>query len=152
MTKSSGFFRDKVLGVFNYNELMIDLMKRKRFDISGVPEKVFMTASQLEQLNRRGHALGLHSDTHPTQFKLLSREAQWREYATNYDFLRNITGIGAKMVAYPCGEYNETTLDILRELEVKVGFRSSLNVPFAKSLLEIPREDHANILAKLERL
>ena len=146
------FFRDKILGTLNYNLLMIDLMKKKRFDTSEVPTKVFMTVSQLEQLNRKGHALGLHSDTHPTQIQSLSREAQMREYTINYDFLRKITGIGAKMVAHPCGEYSETTLGILRELEVGVGFRSSLNIPYIKSLLEIPREDHSNILKKMARI
>lgn len=146
------FFRDKILGPSNYNPLMIDLMKKKMFDTSEVPAKVFMTIPQLEQLNRKGHALGLHSDTHPTQIQSLPKEAQMREYAINYDFLRNITGNGAKMVAHPCGEYSETTLDILHELDVDVGFRSSLSIPYAKSLLEIPREDHSNILKEMTRV
>ena len=140
------FFRDKILGPSNYNLIMIDLMNQKMFDTSEVPTKVFMTVSQLEQLNRKGHTLGLHSDTHPTQIQSLSKEAQVREYMTNYDFLKNITGTGARIVAHPCGQYSETTLEILRQLEVCVGFRSSLNIPYAKSLLEIPRANHSNVL------
>ena len=143
------FFRDKILGPSNYNLIMIDLMNQKMFDASEVPTKVFMTVSQLEQLNRNGHILGLHSDTHPTQIQSLSKEEQVREYTTNYDFLRSITGTGARIVAHPCGQYSETTLEILNQLEVVVGFRSSLNIPYAKSLLEIPREDHSNVLKKL---
>ena len=130
---------------------MIDLMNKKMFDTSEVPTKVFMTVTQLEQLNQKGHTLGLHSDTHPTQIQSLSKEAQVREYTTNYDFLKNITGAGAIVVAHPCGEYSETTLEILHKLEVGVGFRSSLNIPYAKSLLEIPREDHSNILKNMVR-
>ena len=145
------FFRDKILGPSNYNQIMIDLMNKKMFDTSEVPTKVFMTVTQLEQLNQKGHTLGLHSDTHPTQIQSLSKEAQVREYTTNYDFLKNITGAGARMVAHPCGEYSETTLEILHQLEVGVGFRSSLNIPYAKSLLEIPREDHSNILKNMVR-
>ena len=145
------FFRDKILGPSNYNLIMIDLMNQKMFDTSEVPTKVFMTVSQLEQLNRKGHTLGLHSDTHPTQIQSLSKEAQVREYTTNYDFLENITGTGATIVAHPCGQYSETTLEILHQLEVGVGFRSSLNIPFAKSLLEIPREDHSNILKNMAK-
>ena len=145
------FFRDKILGPSNYNQIMIDLMNKKKFDTSVVPTKVFMTVPQLEQLNRKGHTLGLHSDTHPTQIQSLSKEAQVREYTTNYDFLENITGTGATIVAHPCGQYSETTLEILHQLEVGVGFRSSLNIPFAKSLLEIPREDHSNILKNMAK-
>jgi peptidoglycan/xylan/chitin deacetylase (PgdA/CDA1 family) len=145
------FFRDKILGPSDYNLIMIYLMNKKMFNTSEVPTKVFMTVPQLEQLSRKGHALGLHSDTHPTQIQSLSKEAQVREYTTNYDFLKNITGTGASMVAHPCGQYSETTLEILHQLEVSVGFRSSLNVPYAKSLLEIPREDHSNILKKMVR-
>ena len=54
------FFRDKILGPSDYNLIMIDLMNQKMFDTSEVPTKVFMTVSQLEQLNRKGHTLGLH--------------------------------------------------------------------------------------------
>jgi peptidoglycan/xylan/chitin deacetylase (PgdA/CDA1 family) len=145
------FFRDKILGPSNYNLIMIDLMNKKMFDTSEVPTKVFMTVLHLEQLNQKGHTLGLHSDTHPTQIQSLSKEAQVREYTTNYDFLKNITGTGARIVAHPCGQYSETTLEILHQLEVDVGFRSSLSIPYAKSLLEIPREDHSNILKNMMR-
>jgi peptidoglycan/xylan/chitin deacetylase (PgdA/CDA1 family) len=143
------FFRDQILGPSKYDSIMTDLMFNKKFNSSEVPAKVFMTIPQLEQLYRQGHALGLHSDTHPTQIHTLSNEAQIREYRTNYDFLKRITGEGAKIVAHPCGQYSKKTLDILNELEVDVGFRSSLSVPYAKSLLEIPREDHSNILKKM---
>lgn len=146
------FFRDKILGPLKYNMLMIGLMKKKMFDTSVVPTKVFMTVPQLEHLNQKGHSLGLHSDTHPTQIQSLSREAQMREYSNNYDFLRNITGTGAKMVAHPCGEYSEITLNILRKLEVEVGFRCNLSIPYSKSLLEIPRENHSNILKKITKV
>ena len=67
----------------------------------------------------------------------------------NYEFLKNITGNGATMVAHPCGRYSEITLEILNQLEVSLGFRANMTIPFAKSLLEIPREDHANILKKM---
>ena len=143
------FFRDKILGPSKYNLIMVDLMNERLFDTTEVPSKVFMTVPQLEQIHRNGHSLGLHSDTHPTQIQLLSKELQMREYKANYDFLKGITATGAKMVAHPCGEYNETTLEILHQLGVEVGFRSSTYVPYTKSLLEIPREDHSNILKKM---
>ena len=143
------FFRDKVLGPLKYNLIMNELMKQRHFDASDVPAKVFMNVSQLEKLHLGGHSLGLHSDTHPTQMHSLPKNLQFAEYAINHDFLKGITGMEAKMVAHPCGDYNETTLEVLQELEVKVGFRSSMGIPYVKSLLEIPREDHSNIFKKM---
>jgi len=143
------FFRDKVLGPLKYDQIMLELIKQKRFNTSEVPERVFMRIPQLEQLHLNGHSLGLHSHTHPTQMHSLPKELQQVEYKTNYDFLNNVTGTAARMVAHPCGDYNEATLDILRQLEVVVGFRSSMGIPYAKSLLEIPREDHSNILKRM---
>ena len=143
------FFRDYVLGIPDYNLIMTKLMNLKMFIPDKIPAKVFMTVPQLEQLNQNGHALGLHSDTHPTRIELLPKEEQMREYMKNYEFLKNITGNGATMVAHPCGRYSEITLEILNQLEVSLGFRANMTIPFAKSLLEIPREDHANILKKM---
>lgn len=142
------FCRDKILGPFKYNLVMTNLINEKKFDISEVPTKVFMTLPQLVQLNQKGHALGLHSDTHPTQFHLLPQEEQVKEYTVNYDFLKNITDTGAKMMAHPCGQYSATTLEILNQMELRVGFRDNYT-PYTKSLLEIPREDHSNIMKNM---
>ena len=49
-------------------------------------------------------------------------------------------------MSHPCGNYNDDTLKILKELDIKVGFRDSLIPSFIESPLEIPREDHANIV------
>ena len=49
-------------------------------------------------------------------------------------------------MSHPCGNYNENILSYLGSLGIKIGFRSSMNVRSIKSSLEIPREDHANIL------
>jgi peptidoglycan/xylan/chitin deacetylase (PgdA/CDA1 family) len=146
------FFRDNILESLHYHQIMNDLMNKKKFDSTEVTGKVFMTVPHLVELNLKGHALGLHSDTHPTQIQKLPEASQMFEYRTNYDFLKGITGSGPKIVAHPCGQYNQTTLEILNQLEVGIGFRASLNVPYAKSLLEIPREDHSNLLKKMSKI
>ena len=53
-------------------------------------------------------------------------------------------------MSHPSGDYNEDTLKILSDLNIKIGFRSNLKVPFINSNLEIPREDHSNIMNKLK--
>ena len=52
-------------------------------------------------------------------------------------------------MSHPCGEYNETTLPLLDSLGIKIGFRSNMSVRSIKSSLEIPREDHANVLKSM---
>jgi peptidoglycan/xylan/chitin deacetylase (PgdA/CDA1 family) len=146
------FFRDNILEPSNYNQIMNNLMNIKDFDSTRVAEKIFMTVPHLVELNSKGHALGLHSDTHPTQIQKLPEKLQMFEYKTNYNFLMGITGTAPKIVAHPCGQYNQTTLEILNKLEVGIGFRASLNVPYAKSLLEIPREDHSNIVKQMSTI
>lgn len=49
-------------------------------------------------------------------------------------------------MSHPCGKYNKDILKILKKLEIKVGFRDSMSPSNINSNLEIPREDHSNIL------
>jgi hypothetical protein len=51
-------------------------------------------------------------------------------------------------MSHPCNSYNATTLSVLRELGITVGFRA--NMAAGKiSELEYPREDHANLVGAL---
>ncbi len=143
------FFRDKILEHTQYQQIMLYLMNNKGFEPDSTPAKIFMSEIQLSKLNLMGHSIGLHSDTHPTQIGQLSKEKQLNEYLVNYNFLKNVLSLNPKMMAHPCGQYSDITLDILRNLGIELGFRSSMSVPHIKSLLEVPREDHSNIMANL---
>ena len=71
----------------------------------------------------------------------------------NLFLIENIIGEGNCMsMSHPSGDYNEDTLKILSDLNIKIGFRSNLKVPFINSNLEIPREDHSNIMNKLKNM
>jgi hypothetical protein len=54
-----------------------------------------------------------------------------------------------QVVSHPCNSYGNTTLNILEELGVDLGFRSNMSI-LGREGLEFPREDHANILAMME--
>ena len=41
---------------------------------------------------------------------------------------------------------------VLKKLEIKVGFRDSLFPSKIKSVLEIPREDHTNIINNIRKI
>jgi peptidoglycan/xylan/chitin deacetylase (PgdA/CDA1 family) len=143
--KKFRFFRDRILGKDSYTSHMQDLIKISKFDVSSIPEKVFMSIQQLMSLRHSGHKIGLHSDTHPTEIASLSSSAQKLEYSINSNFLLSKVGVKAESMAHPCGSYNLETIEILRELEIKIGFGSSMNANKWGSEFEIPREDHMTI-------
>ncbi len=145
------FFRDRILGKDAYISVMQNLIEIFNFDVSTVPEKVFMTKSQVCSLKKAGHKIGLHSDSHPTDIASLSKSVQRLEYSTNYSFLRSEFEIEADSMAHPCGSYNQDTVEILRDLEVRIGFASSLNSNKWSTEFEVPREDHMTILGLVEK-
>ena len=71
---------------------------------------------------------------------------QKQEYIQNLKILNSILNIQFKAMSHPCGRYNTQTLQILRKLGVKIGFRSTMSKIRNQSTLEIPRNDHMNVL------
>jgi peptidoglycan/xylan/chitin deacetylase (PgdA/CDA1 family) len=88
----------------------------------------------------------MHSHTHPTKMEYLSAAEQRREYGTNHDLLAALLGTRPTTVSHPCNSYSAETLRILADLGVRLGFRADVARPVA-SMLELPREDHANLRA-----
>ena len=141
------FFRDEILGPERYKKLMWGLIESTpQFVLSDIVEALWMKPEGLEKLLSRGHSLGLHSHTHPTRMDLLPDNEQRYEYETNRDWIKTRLGVLPTFVAHPCGQYSKHTLRVLNELGISVGFRSSLTPGSYNSLLEIPREDHANVM------
>ena len=138
------YLRDQFLVPEEYEHSMNNLMASRSFDIAHAKQILWMTEREILDLDARGHVLGLHSFTHPTQMSKLGRDVQHREYLSNYEHLSNLLGRPVRSMSHPCGDYSQTTLGILSELGIEIGFRSSLSVKKILSPLEIPREDHAN--------
>tara|TARA_B110001469_G_C9510004_1_gene254242 strand:+ start:278 stop:583 length:306 start_codon:yes stop_codon:yes gene_type:complete len=95
-----------------------------------------------------GHIIGLHSYSHPTDLKAFLKEEQKTKYRKNFDHFSLVLGSKPRTVSHPCNSYDEKTLEILKELEVTIGFRSNINQS-KFSLLEFLREDHAIIMNKV---
>ena len=109
-----------------------------------------MNENEVKNLYDKGHTIGLHSHSHPTQMSKMCKADQRKEYTTNQQFLSRITCDEVDTVSYPCGSYNQATLDVLSEIGIKMGFRASMEVREIKSPLEIPREDHAVVFAEMQ--
>ena len=106
-----------------------------------------MNEDILKNISKLGHTIGLHSHSHPTKISALNKNEQKTEYEKNLNYLEAILEKKIWSMSHPCGDYNEDTLLVLRKLGIKIGFRSSLSVKSIKTHLEIPREDHTNLIS-----
>lgn len=141
------FVRDEVLGPQRYDALLDQMMDDAGFDISKAAQDLWMNNDDLAALAAEGHAVGLHSNTHPTRLAQLSFHEQTEEYRTNFNHLTQLLGTKPICMSHPCNSYNADTLAILQSLGIRVGFRSNMSDGFA-SPLEFPREDHANLIQR----
>lgn len=144
------YLRDEVWAPHEYEKVMKSLMWAKGFSASDAQQKIYMQPSHLTELHSKGHIIGLHSHSHPTRLDLLSPQKQKEEYQQNLSFLDRVIGQPIRTMSHPCGRYTEDTLEILTQLEISIGFRSSRSVEEARTLLEIPREDHANVVTRMK--
>lgn len=141
------FVRDEVLGPEAYEQVMDRMLAERGMDIAAVSRRLWMTPAHVVQLHREGHVIGLQSHSHPTRLARMSPQQQRDEYTENQRTVRQIIGRPANAVAHPCNSYSPYTLAILRQLGVRVGFRTNMAAREYCSL-EHPRQDHANLMAE----
>jgi len=141
------YLRDIFLGKKAYIKLMKTLMQEKKFNYKEIISRLWMSNKHLVNLKKKGHTIGLHSYSHPTTMKTLSISKQYNEYKKNKDHLEKVLDKNVIFtMSHPCGSYNNETLEILKNLNIKLGFRSNTSIKKINSHLEIPREDHANLV------
>lgn len=145
------YLRDVALGKQKYEQLMVLLMGRKGFDVPAIMPRLWMKEDHLRRLCEAGHIIGLHSYSHPTTMHTLPADQQTMEYTRNIEHLQSVLNKPVTAMSHPCGNYNDDTLLVLRELGIEIGFRSSMSRTEISSLLEIPREDHANVFREMRR-
>jgi peptidoglycan/xylan/chitin deacetylase (PgdA/CDA1 family) len=148
--------RDSVLEPCDYDAIMQELIDERGHTVGSLARDLWMSNDHLQVLGNSGHALGLHSYSHPMLLGEKSPEQQAEEYSKNQMHLTSIVG-PTRSVAYPAGSYSESTLSLLREMGIICGFRSSMSPPRfggsqSPSRLENCREDHANITKQISEL
>jgi len=139
------FVRDEALGPSQYGEVMDQMIASAGVDVRAVAGSLWMTDTQIRALHASGHVVGLHSHTHPTRLAHLDEDGQRDEYFENYAYLHGLLGERPTAMSHTCNSYNATTLAILRELRITLGFRANM-AQSRFSELELPREDHANLI------
>ena len=108
--------------------------------------KLWLDKTLLRELHSDGHVIGLHSHTHPTRLRELEKTQQAYEYETNCKVISDCLGHRPDTMSHPCSSYNFDTLEILKGLGVKMGFRANMAAIETRSCLEFRREDHTNVL------
>lgn len=142
------FVRDIALGVKAYNEIQDLMIRDRKIDIPSFTSDLWMNKQHVFELHSKNHVVGLHSHTHPTALASLAEEDQRNEYQTNYDTLNQLLESASATMSHPCNSYNDDTIQILNDLEIKIGFRSNMK-EHPLTNLEFPREDHANIMERI---
>jgi len=145
------FIRDDILKPKRYRSVMDAMLAEAGFDIIAIKDRLWMTNDDLRSLDAGAHCVGLHSFSHPTRLCEMTRDAQQMEYQRNYDHLRETLTKAPIAVSHPCNSYDSVTLEILRDMGIKIGFRAYPKSLPEHSDLEFPREDHALIMARMRQ-
>jgi peptidoglycan/xylan/chitin deacetylase (PgdA/CDA1 family) len=66
----------------------------------------FMDATQLRELDARGHLIGTHSATHPARFSALSADQMRAEWSESRDVLQNLLGHEVHVGSVPGGSFS----------------------------------------------
>ncbi len=142
------YLRDRVLGTDGYHRVMDRMIEENGMDTDALIQTLWMDASCLRRLQSEDNVIGLHSHSHPTRISALPEAEQVREYRENLSALEGILGAPPTTVSHPCGDYDAKTLEVLKSLGVKIGFRAEMD-SVLKSPLEYPRENHALTLMRM---
>ncbi len=144
------YVRDHVLGTERYNRAMDKLIAESDTSAAEIADELWLNAEQIKHLHDTGHIIGLHSHTHPTVVSGLPTETQAEEFERNRKALADIIGTSPTTAAHPCNSYDAATLSIFSDMGVRMAFRAD-QTKTEHGLLEMPREDHANIMARMKR-
>lgn len=145
------FLRDQVLGKLEYEKIMEQMMSRHGFDKEAASRNLWMNDQDIRELHGSGHIVGMHSYSHPTVMHKLTAAQQQLEYEKNFEHLRSVLASDPIAMSHPCGNYNEDTLNILKKLGIRIGFRSNNSITGIRSRLEVPRNNHANVYREMKK-
>lgn len=133
------YIRDRILKKDEFDSMIRCLMSNKGISPERLSSDLWMNKENIRDLDRNGHIIGLHSHTHPCDLNDKSYDEQKEEYSHNHSILSTLIKNVPFCVAHPCNSYNDDTLEILKGLNIRIGFCSNENV--GGTMLEIPRLD-----------
>lgn len=112
-----------------------------------IADKFYLSRQQISEMSAEGMHFGMHSNRH-VRLDRLSLDQQKLELVASKSFLQSIGQPDHQLsIAFPFGRYNEHTLSLLEQLNVKVGFtaRDGFAEIQKRRFLELPRIDAVEI-------
>ena len=119
------YIRDFKVTLEQYQDSILSLMNEKGINIEDLIEQTYMNKKMLKEVAEKGHVIGLHSHSHPTNLARMTEEEQYFELNTNSEILEEIIGYKPKAISYPSNSYNQFTVEVLKKLKVNYGFRAN---------------------------
>jgi len=151
--------RDIFLTKNEYEKIMFKMLKEKNVDYKNLFKQLFFQKDDLKILDKLGHLVGLHSHKHPTSIEKLSYDEQKSEYEKCQSLISTILKKPKDQIqcmSHPCGSYNNDTIEILKELQIKLGFKQIMTIEPEKGMkkinnssLEIARKNHCEIMTEM---
>lgn len=138
------YIRDLLLTQNQYEELVKYMMQECGWFGDSYLNKIWLNAVQIKELAGDDNCIGLHSHTHPFNFKSLSKSDQFEEYEINQNIIQEVTGKKCTVMAHPVNSYSNDTFEVLKDLGVIYGFCSARKSGTYTNL-ELPRIDHTFI-------
>lgn len=147
--------RDRVLSREDYERVMDEIISERGVSIEDLSKNLWMSDEKLRYLSDSDHFIGLHSYSHPTVLGELPYEVQLAEYQKNYLHLGTVCDRRPVAMSHPCDSYDANTIEILRGLGIRCGFRSNMSAKrrggeINPSPFEMARQDHANVLRMMQ--
>ncbi|MET0213554.1 MAG: polysaccharide deacetylase family protein [Vicinamibacterales bacterium] len=84
----------------------------------------FLSASQLRELDRRGHVVGTHSASHPARFSACEPAHMREEWARSRMVLEDLLGHKVEIASVPGGYYSQRVARSARDAGLRVVFTS----------------------------
>ena len=106
------------------NKLLKNLSKKYKIDIDS--KKNYISVEEMKEMKEAGMFFGIHTCSHP-RLSLLKKEDQMIEIKNNISFLKKNDLIEEDLysIAFPYGSYNKDTLEVMKQLNIKYGFKAN---------------------------
>lgn len=130
---------------------ILDKIFNKFFDEKKEFENIYMNREEIKELREKGMEFGIHGYNHIWLGKLSSWE-QMLELEDAQNRFVEFFGFKPEYISYPHGSYNNSTIQLLKSLEFKLGYtiQEHKNIN-SKNPFELGRYDCASFEKKLKR-
>ena len=133
------FIRDYYLNQEQYKEKATSFIQSFNIELGSLAKDTYITKDNLKEISQRGHVIGLHSHSHPSNLGSLSIEEQFIEIKRNKEVIESILDISPRTISYPSNSYSSDTIQHLVSLNIHSGFRADDKI--IKTPYELPRID-----------